>query len=162
VAAALVQRLRRVDALRGDKVSLAHQRRTRKLLGDDLLLGRVPPQHLPPTRPRLFLGQVVVGALTVPHLPTGIARVSQDGRHRAQRPLVTSVVPVPARVHDGRTGNTLPVKGAGDRGHGVDGEALLEDPSNDGCGGRVGFEPAKPPPQTACAALGCGPASTKR
>ena len=72
----------------------------------------------------------MVGALTVPHLPTGIARIREYRRDRSKRPLITSPMPVPNRIHDGRTRHTLIVERAGNSRDALSGQPLAEDPSN--------------------------------
>jgi hypothetical protein len=111
------------------------------LLGDHPLVGRVPPQHFAPTRPTILSRDVVVGALPVPHLPTGVARIGEYRSDRSKRPPITSPMPVPTRIHDGRTRHTLVVERAGNGRDAVSGQPLAKDPSNRWGGGRIGFEP---------------------
>jgi hypothetical protein len=58
------------DMLHRDEVGLAEQTDMRRVGGDNPVVGVVPPQHRPvPTS--CVVGRLVVGVLTVPHLPAG-------------------------------------------------------------------------------------------
>jgi hypothetical protein len=89
-------------------------------------------------------GLVVVGAVPVPYLPAGVARVGQDLRDRPQRPCVAVAVLVAGRVVAGRAGYAALVEGAGDRGGAAPGQALREDPPDMRRGDRIGIEPVQP------------------
>ena len=65
----------------------ADQRGARGPFGDDPAVGQVPPLHaLVPQAHISRISQVLVGALPVPHLAPGVARVGQDRGDRTERP----------------------------------------------------------------------------
>ena len=65
-------------------------------VGDHPSGGQVPSLHLLMAQPGVGrVNQVELGALPVPHLTAGIARVRQDRRDRAQRPRRAGAVRVP-------------------------------------------------------------------
>jgi hypothetical protein len=135
-----------VDVLGRDEIGFADQRRMRHLRGDKPLVSRVPAQHLPPTRPSAAAWDVVVGALTVPHLPTRIARIREDRRDRSQRPPITRPMLVAVRIHDGRTRHTLIVESASNSSDTLSAQPPTKNPSHRRCRRRIRFEPAQPPP----------------
>ena len=69
-------------------------------------------------------------ALSTPHLPSRVARVGQDHRHRPQVPPLSAAVPIPLRVDSGRTRHAALVQLASDPGHTAPGEARGEHPSD--------------------------------
>jgi hypothetical protein len=71
-------------------------------------------------------------------------------------------VRVAGRVVTGWAGHAALVEGSGDGGGAGPGEALGEDLPDVWGGGRVGVEAAQSSTHRAWAALGCGPASTRR
>jgi len=75
-----------------------------------------------------LVGQVLVGALPVPHLAPGVARVLQDRGDRAQRPPRAGAVRVPLRAGGRRVRDLGLVQRPRDPRHRVPGEALGEDP----------------------------------
>ena len=71
----------------------------RRPCGDDPAAGQVPPLHVPvPQADVRRVGQVLAGALPVPHLTAGVPRILQDGGDRAQHPSRTRAVLVPGRA----------------------------------------------------------------
>ena len=89
----------RADVLGGDEVGLADQRLVRGRAGDDPPVGQVPPLHLLVPQAHVSrVGQVLVGALPVPHLVPGVPRVGQDRGDRPQRPPGSGAVRVAFRV----------------------------------------------------------------
>ena len=114
--------------------------------GDDPAFGQVPPLHLPvPQGAVSRVGQVEVGALPVPHLPTGVAGVRQYRGDGAQRPRCARAVRVPARVCCGRARHPGIVQRPGDPRGAVPGQPLREHPRDDRRGRRVGFEAVRAP-----------------
>jgi len=81
----------------------------------------------------------VVGALPVPHLPAGVARIFRDGGDGPERPARSGAVAVAAGVVGGG-GDAAVVEGAGDARGAGPAEALREDPSDVRSGRRVGVE----------------------
>jgi hypothetical protein len=67
-----------VDVLGGDEAGFADQRRVRRFAGDDPPAGQVPPLHaLVPQADVRRVGEVLVGALPVPHLVPGVPRIGK-------------------------------------------------------------------------------------
>ena len=114
--------------------------------------GQVPPLHLPMPEPGIaWVNQVEVGALPVPHLPARVPRVSEDRRHRPQRPRCPGPVRIPLRAGGGKAWDPGVVQRPGDPRGAVPGQPLREHPRHDRRGGRVGFEAVGPPaPRRMC------------
>jgi hypothetical protein len=85
------------------------------------------------------VGEVLVGALPVPHLPSGVARIPQDRCHRAQRPRRTGAMRIPAQAGRGRARNPRLAQRPRDARDAVPGKSPGEDPPNDMRCPRIGL-----------------------
>jgi hypothetical protein len=115
-------------------------------LGDDPARRQVPPLHLRvPDSGVAGIDQVEVGALPVPHLPSGVPGIGQDRRDRPQRPPRAGAVRVASRVGGGRARDRGVVQGARDPGGAVPGQPLREHPPHHRRCGRVRLQAVCPP-----------------
>jgi hypothetical protein len=78
------------------------------------------------------------------HLPSGVARVGQDRRHRAHRPCLTAAMRVAGRVGARRARHAALVAFPSDAGHAASGQPLLEYPPHVRRGDRIWSEPVQP------------------
>ena len=103
-------------------------------------------------------GFAVVGALPVPDLPAGVARIGENSRDGPHGPGCAGSVAVAAGIVGGGGGDAAVVEGAGDAGGAGTGEALREDPPHVRCGVGVGVgvEAVQPPSPAGVVAVGVG------
>ena len=84
--------------------------------------------------------------VAAPHLPTGVARIRQDHRHRTQIPRRSAAVPIPLRIRGRRTRHTTLVQLPRDARHTAPGQTLGEHPPHMPRRHRVRIQPLPPTP----------------
>jgi hypothetical protein len=99
--------------------------------------------------------QLVVAALPVPDLVTGVAGVHEDRADCARGPTARVAVRVPGRIRGGGRGDAVVVEVAGDARIAGAGESFGEDSLHDRCRGRVGFEAVQGRADACFSAVGC-------
>lgn len=131
-----------VNPLHGNEISLAHQSRVRQLPRHDPLLNRVPALGFHPAEHIIgMIVGIVHCRLPVPHLASGVSRVGQDRRDRAQRPCLAAAMRVALPVVSGRAGDMAFVEVPGDAGDTLPSQPLREDPADVRRRRGVRFEP---------------------
>jgi hypothetical protein len=128
--------------LGGDEVSLADQRRVRGAGGDDPAVREVPALDRAVAEADVRgVGELQVGALPVPDLAAGVARVGQDRRNRRHDPPGAGTVRIPGAVGRRRARDARVVQRPGDPGRAVPGEPLGEHPPHHVLRLRVRLQP---------------------
>ena len=88
-----------VDGLDGDEVCFADQRGMSRLGGDDPLVGEASPLYIVESGDPVSRAEaVVVGGLSVPDLPPGVAGVGENRCDGGRRPGVAEAVWVAVAV----------------------------------------------------------------